>query len=165
MNGQLVFGVYPGSALGDDVGGIVTGPPDQPDAINDALSELQGPAGRQFIVRAYRAFGGKYSLTGAPEGCERYLDHGRRLNLVAQYHSTDADIDGYCAFIEELVDAYTDRIATLQVCEEPNVTTNPALDGCTRRSTRPSSPVSAPPRRKPAATASPTSKWAATARR
>ena len=82
------FGIYPGSAIGDDTGGIVTGPPDLPDAIND-----------------------------------------RRLDLVAQYHSAEADIDGYRTFIEELIDVYGDRIATLQVAEEPNVTTNPSLDG------------------------------------
>jgi hypothetical protein len=48
------------------------------------------------------------------------IGHGRRLDLVAQYHSPDADLDGYLAFIEELIDSYADRIATLQIGEEPN---------------------------------------------
>jgi hypothetical protein len=43
------FGIYPGSAIGDDTGGIVTGPPDLPDAINDALDQLQGPPSRPFL--------------------------------------------------------------------------------------------------------------------
>jgi hypothetical protein len=129
--GPLTFGIYPGSAIGDDTGGIVTGPPDLPDAINDALDELQGPASRPFLVRAYHPFTGSGSpaRSRAPVGAERYLRHGRRLDLVAQYQPAEAGIDGYRAFIEELIDVYGDRIATLQVGEEPNVTTNPSLDG------------------------------------
>jgi hypothetical protein len=125
------FGIYPGSAIGDDTGGIVTGPPDLPYAINDALDQLQGPASRPFLVRAYHPFsgGGSPAVSRTPVGVERYLRHGRRLDLVAQYHSAEADIDGYRTFIEELIDIYGDRIATLQVAEEPNVTTNPSLDG------------------------------------
>ena len=121
------FGIYPGSAIGDDAGAIVTGPPDLPDAINDALDELQGPADRPFLVRGYCPFTGGASsslLSRAPVAVERYLGHGRRLDLVAQYHSADAGIDGYRGFIEGLIDVYGDRIATLQVGEEPNVTTN-----------------------------------------
>jgi hypothetical protein len=121
----MIFGIYPGSALGDDTGAIVTGPPDQPDAINDALDEL-----RLSLVRAYRAFGdAPHSMTQTPEHADRYLTSGRRLDLVVQYHSRNANIDGYLAFIEELIDAYGERIATLQVCEEPNITDNPSLDG------------------------------------
>jgi hypothetical protein len=122
----MIFGIYPGSALGDDVGTIVTGPPDLPDAINAALDEL-----RTSVVRAYRMFTGTggHDLTETPRGFDRYLGNGRRLDLVAQYHSANADIDGYLTFIEELIDAYGDRIARLQICEEPNVTVNPALDG------------------------------------
>jgi hypothetical protein len=125
----MIFGIYPGSALGDDAGAIITGPPDVPDAIDGALDRLQGAASRPFLVRAYRPFGGGRGAAGTPEGAGRYLGRGRRLDLVAQYHSPDADIDGYLAFVEELIDAYGDRIATLQICEEPNVTGNPALDG------------------------------------
>jgi hypothetical protein len=122
----MIFGIYPGSALGDDTGRIVTGPPDRPDAINDALDELQGSADRPFLVRAYRAFGDN---TATPENPELYLKNGRRLDLVAQYHSPSGDVDGYLTFVEELIDTYGEAIATLQICEEPNVTGNPCLDG------------------------------------
>jgi hypothetical protein len=127
----LMFGIYPGSAVGDDAGGIALGPPDVPGRINDALDELQGPAARPFMVRAYRIFteAGQPAPRQTPEGFGRYLRRGRTLDLVASYHSAGGDVDGYCAFLEELIDSYGDRIATLQVCEEPNVTGNPNLDG------------------------------------
>ncbi|HEY7146173.1 MAG TPA: hypothetical protein VH637_18185 [Streptosporangiaceae bacterium] len=132
--GGLLFGVYPGSATGDDAGRIVTGPPDVPRRIDDALDELQGPAGRAFAVRAYRIFtdpadSSQSALPETPAGFGRYLGRGRVLDLVAQYHSAAGDVPGYCAFLEELVDSYGDRIGSLQVGEEPNVTGNPSLDG------------------------------------
>jgi hypothetical protein len=46
----LTFGIYPGSAIGDT---DLTGPPDRPDKIDQALDQLQGSPGRPFIVRAY----------------------------------------------------------------------------------------------------------------
>jgi len=138
----LAFGIYPGSAVGDSaVGeGGQAGPPDRPDQINQALNQLQGFPGRPFIVRAYNVYtdrgdGGQASLTQAPAAYDRYLGHGRTLDLVAQYHSRSGDIDGYCAFIERLIDAHGDRITTLQIGEEPNITGNPLLDGAYPRVT------------------------------
>ncbi|MGH3206751.1 MAG: hypothetical protein ACRDNO_03215, partial [Trebonia sp.] len=120
----LTFGIYPGGAMGNTE---LTGPRDRPDKINQALDELQGSADRPFIVRAYDVYadpGDTVHATTlqAPAGYGRYLGHGRTLGLVAQYHSRSADIDGYCAFIEKLIDSHGERIATLQVAEEPNIT-------------------------------------------
>jgi len=144
----LTFGIYPGSAVGDNaVGdglmgeGGPPGPPDRPDRINQALAQLQGSPGRPFIVRAYDVYTDqgdsvRASLPQAPAaGYAGYLGHGRRLDLVAQYHSRSGDIDGYCAFIERLVDAHGAHIATLQIGEEPNITGNPLLDGAYPRVT------------------------------
>jgi hypothetical protein len=143
----LTFGIYPGSAIGDSATGDSatedsgpTGPPDRPDQINQALDQLQGSPGRPFIVRAYdvytdRGDAVRASLPQAPEGYGRYLGHGRTLDLVAQYHSRSGDIDGYCAFIERLIDAHGKHITTLQVGEEPNITGNPLLDGAYPRVT------------------------------
>jgi hypothetical protein len=49
----LTFGIYPGSAVGDTG---PAGPPDRPDKISQALTELQGFPGRPFTVRAYVAY-------------------------------------------------------------------------------------------------------------
>jgi hypothetical protein len=123
----LAFGIYPGSAVGDTG---PAGPPDRPDKISQALAQLQGSPGRPFIVRAYDAYDDAHAtIRQAPAGYHRYLGSGRRLDLVAQYHSRSGDIDGYCTFIEKLIDCHGEHIATLQIGEEPNITGNLLLDG------------------------------------
>jgi len=128
---RLTFGIYPGSLLGDVE---LAGPPDRPDLINQALDQLQGPAGRPFLVHAYDIYadpGDAVHTTPrrSPADYERYLGRGRALDLVAQYHSRSGDIAGYCAFIERLIDRHGARLASLQVGEEPNVTGDANLDG------------------------------------
>ena len=127
----LTFGIYPGSAVGDTG---PAGPPDRPDQISQALDWLQGSPGRPFTVRAYDAYADQGdtahpAIRQTPAGYDRYLGSGRRLDLVAQYHSRSGDIDGYCAFIEKLIDRHGEHIATLQIGEEPNITGSPLLDG------------------------------------
>jgi hypothetical protein len=136
-HGGLTFGIYPGSAMG---GPGPAGPPDQPGQISEALGQLQGPPGQPFIVRAYVVYtdsGGTVqgSLPQAPAGYDRYLGQGRVLDLVVQYHSGSGDVDGYCGFIEKLIDRHGEHLATLQVGEEPNITGNPILDGAYPRIT------------------------------
>jgi hypothetical protein len=127
----LTFGIYPGSALG---GVELDGPPDHPDRINTALDQLQGRAGRPFTVRAYDTYADPGDAVPpvprqTPADYGRYLGRGRTLDLVAQYHSRSGDVAGFCAFVEDLIDLHGEHLATLQVCEEPNVTGDPALDG------------------------------------
>lgn len=132
----LTFGIYPGSVVGDTG---PAGPPDRPDKINQALAMLQGSPGRPFTVRAYHPYADEGDIVPTtlqtPAGYDRYLGSGRTLDLVAQYHSCSGDIDGYCAFIERLIDCRGEHIATLQIAEEPNVTGNPLLDGAYPRVT------------------------------
>jgi hypothetical protein len=133
----LTFGIYPGSAIGDTG---PAGPPDRPDKISQALAQLQGSPGRPFTVRAYDAYAdpgdtARAAIRQTPAGYHRYLGHGRRLDLVAQYHSRSGDTGGYCAFIERLIDRHGEHIATLQIGEEPNITGNPLLDGAYPRIT------------------------------
>jgi hypothetical protein len=136
-HGGLTFGIYPGSAVGD---AAPAGPPDRPDRISQALTQLQGATGRPFIVRAYDMYidpGDAIHATPsqAPAGYDRYLGGGRALDLVAQYHSRSGDVAGYCSFIEGLIDHHGEHLATLQVGEEPNITGNPTLDGAYPRIT------------------------------
>lgn len=124
MNAALTFGIYPGGFAAPGQ----SGPPDDPELINAALDELQGT--HPLVVRAYREFGDNGGgRRETPEGFERCLRHGRTLDLVAQFHSAEGDVDGYRAFVGELIDRYGEHISSLQVCEEPNVTDNPILDG------------------------------------
>jgi hypothetical protein len=133
----LTFGIYPGSAVGDTE---LTGPPDRPDKIHQALAQLQGFPGRPFTVRAYDVYADPddtvhASLPQTPAGHDRYLGRGRTLDLVAQYHSRSGDIGGYCKFIEKLIDRHGEHISTLQIAEEPNITGDPRLDGAYPRIT------------------------------
>ena len=105
---RITFGIYPGSAVGD---AGPAGPPDRPDRINQALGQLQGVPGRPFIVRAYQAYAdpgdtSRATLRHTPAGYDRYLGQGRRLDLVVQYRSRSGDIEGYCGFIERLIDRH-----------------------------------------------------------
>jgi hypothetical protein len=131
---RLTFGIYPGSAAGDDNGDIVAGPPDDPRRVIKALDDLQGREGRPFLVRAYRVFADvgdhdRCSPTENPPAPARYVGRGRSLDLVAQYQSRRGDVAGYCSFLQTLVAGHGAGISTLQVGEEPNVTGNPTLDG------------------------------------
>ncbi|GGY95586.1 hypothetical protein [Streptomyces poonensis] len=130
----LLFGIYPGGVTGDDAGGLAGGPPDDPARVSGALDALQGRPGRPFLVRAYVGFDddtrlGTPHTIATPAAAAGYAVRGRRLDLVAQYQSRAADVDGYCAFLRELVEQYGEVTGTLQVTEEPNVTSNPVLDG------------------------------------
>ncbi|BDM74417.1 hypothetical protein HEK616_79040 (plasmid) [Streptomyces nigrescens] len=130
----ILFGIYPGGISGDDAGGLASGPPDDPARVTSALDRLQGPPDRPFLVRAYVGFNdatrlGTAHATATPTAAARYAVRGRLLDLVAQYQSAAADVDGYCDFLAELVEQYGAVTSTLQVTEEPNVTTNPVLDG------------------------------------
>ncbi|MFI7276599.1 hypothetical protein [Streptomyces sp. NPDC049879] len=130
----LLFGVYPGGVTGDDTGGLAGGAPDDPARVEEALDALQGHPDRPFLVRAYTAFDdstvlGAPHATATPADAARYAVGARTLDLVAQYRSASGDIDGYCAWLRELVEQYGAVTTTLQVTEEPDATGNPTLDG------------------------------------
>ena len=48
---------------------------------------------------------------------------------MVQYQSRRGDTAGYCSFLRSVVAEHGPLISTLQVGEEPNVTSNPSLDG------------------------------------
>jgi hypothetical protein len=124
------FGVYPGGVAGA-AGELAVGPPDVPERIVAALAALQGERARPLTVRAYEVFadGPGAAARRTPADPERYVAEGRRLDLVVQYQSSAADVDGYCRFIVDVLGRYGEALASIQVGEEPNVTGNPVLDG------------------------------------
>ncbi|MEU1880441.1 hypothetical protein ABZ470_24310 [Streptosporangium sp. NPDC020072] len=122
----LLFGIYPGGAAGDENGGVLQGPPDDPRRITEALTRLR-PDGGPFLVRGYVSFADPGDVyPQAPERVERYATDGRALDLVAQYRSHSGDVAGYVGFVRDLVRRHGTRVATLQVTEEPNL---PLYDG------------------------------------
>ncbi|MFC5724200.1 hypothetical protein ACFP1Z_28985 [Streptomyces gamaensis] len=60
----------------------------------------------------------------------RYLGEGRKLDLVLQFREPSGEVDGWLEFVRKTVRDQGARIATLQICEEPNADL-PVLDGST----------------------------------
>ncbi|MET7609601.1 hypothetical protein ABZX97_00660 [Streptomyces seoulensis] len=124
----LAFGIYPGGLLGDDEGIVQPVTPDDPGRVTAALDALQGDA-PTLTVRAYRSFAATVPPPPpTPAHPERYLGRGRRLDLVLQFREPTGSLDGWTEFVREAVRAYGPRLASVQICEEPNVRL-PALDG------------------------------------
>ena len=129
----IQFGLYPGSTCGDDAGHLVSGPPDRPEAIHKALDTLEDGTTTRLLVRGYTTFtdgrGPDATDILTPIDAEQYVVGGRQLDLVAQYQSRTADIDGYAHFVRRLVRRFGAMAATIQITEEPNVQGNAVLDG------------------------------------
>ena len=130
---SIRFGLYPGSACGNDTGDIVSGAPDDVRQIIHALDALDARATSPLLVRAYTAFsderGPGFSDIMTPRDVSQLVVGGRQLDLVAQYRSHTADVDGYARFVRGLVRRHGAATATLQITEEPNVRGNAVLDG------------------------------------
>ncbi|GHO97655.1 hypothetical protein KSF_077030 [Reticulibacter mediterranei] len=123
----LIFGIYPGGAAGNETG-VVAGPPDDPIRIQEALDQLQGKQ-RSFIVRTYMQYMGvEQEASVTPNAAEQYVRNGRRLDLVLCFRKPD--LEGWPRFINSIVERYGPYLAKLQITEEPNLTTIPAVDGC-----------------------------------
>ncbi len=127
------FGIYPGGAAGGDAG-LLTGLADDPAAIIDCLDRLQGSSAR-LIVRVYDSFqdaGSPLEKTAtAPSDYARYAIAERRpLDLVLQYRSATADIDGYLALIRSRIELHHKHLYSVQITEEPNFKGGPdVIDG------------------------------------
>jgi hypothetical protein len=115
----MQFGIYPSSITGSDKGPI-SGKPDDPQAIMQALNELQGDT-PSFWVRAYVHYKGNgQSANETPVRPAQYLTSRRRLDLVLCYQTNDADMEDWCKYIEQVITEYGDQLGTLQITEETN---------------------------------------------
>ncbi|MEV6909151.1 GNAT family N-acetyltransferase [Amycolatopsis sp. NPDC051071] len=130
----MKFGIYPGGRAGT----VCSHPPD-PAAIRDLVDDLAG--GRPFVVREYVHFFGDKTPpdVAASLGAENALDHltmpdewyvegGRDLDLVVSYISQVADLPGWLAFLDAVIDRYGHLTRYLQVTLEPNFPI-PLIDG------------------------------------
>ena len=72
-----------------------------------ALDALDARATSPLLVRAYTAFsderGPGFSDIMTPRDVSQLVVGGRQLDLVAQYRSHTADVDGYARFVRGLV--------------------------------------------------------------
>lgn len=127
----LIFGIYPGGFVGSDAG-VAAGPADDPVRIQEALDRLQ-VGDSLFLVRGYLQYTGplspiKAGLAETPAAVEQYIHSGRKLDLVLCFRQPD--LDGWIAFIREVIHRYGSLLSTLQITEEANMTTFAAVDGC-----------------------------------
>ncbi|RSS80285.1 hypothetical protein EF918_14350 [Streptomyces sp. WAC06614] len=126
----LTFGIYPGALLGDDQGVVHPVRPDDPDRINAALDALQGEAA-PLVVRAYRSFAVTVPADRTPPtpaDPQDYLRHGRTLDLVLQFREPSGELVGWTEFVRDAVRSAGPRLASVQICEEPNADL-PSVDG------------------------------------
>ncbi len=118
----FTFGIYPGSAVGVPIsdGGLITGPPDCPEHIVEALNDLQ-PVGKSLTVRAYVQYvGNGQSAWPTPDTPLQYITHSRKLDLVLCYRTNDDPLDNWVNYIRELIKQYGANLISLQITEEAN---------------------------------------------
>jgi hypothetical protein len=135
VNGEteLTFGIYPGGAAGGD-SGLLSGPADNPAQVRRCLDELQGDA-LPFVLRCYDSFQDRDSPFGpafcAPANYEQYAQAGKRpLDLVLQYRSASANLDGFLAFVRGKIEKHHALLYSVQIAEEPNFADGPnVIDG------------------------------------
>ncbi|MCH6163823.1 hypothetical protein [Streptomyces marispadix] len=127
----LHFGIYPGGLLGDDKGIVHPVRPDVPDRITEALDALQGDAAT-LRVRAYQSFAPTVTPLEPPTPTDpaTYAQRGRKLDLVLQFREPSGELEGWPGFVREAVRAGGPRLASVQICEEPNADL-PVVDGST----------------------------------
>lgn len=124
----MTFGIYPGGLLGNERGIVHPVSPDEPDRINEALDELQGAAAT-LSVRAYRSFAATVTPYGpTPADPHAHLRRGRTLDLVLQFREPSGALDGWPEFVREAVRSGGPGLASVQICEEPNLDL-PPVDG------------------------------------
>ncbi len=130
----MKFGVYPGGRAST----VCSYPPD-PAVIGELVEDLAG--GRPFVIREYVHFfgdatppdvvaslGAENDLARLTMPDEWYVEGGRELDLVASYIPRVADVPGWLAFLDGVIDRYGRLMRYLQVTLEPDFPI-PLIDG------------------------------------
>ncbi|AKU98338.1 hypothetical protein AKJ09_05002 [Labilithrix luteola] len=130
----LRYGIYPGGRAGT----VSSGPTD-PNAAGALIERLAGSG--SFLVREYVHFLGRApdpgvaASLGALEELSSltfpdawYQEGGRELDLVVSYIPPLADLPGWLAYLDAVIDRYGHLVSFLQVTLEPNFAI-PLIDG------------------------------------
>ena len=117
---NFVFGIYPGSAVGEGPG-LLKGKPDSPQQILDSLKTLQGEKS-SFLVRSYLHYiGDGKTANHTPVNPEQYATDGRKLDLVLCFQTNEEDLTGWKDIIKKMIKKYGSYLESLQITEEANV--------------------------------------------
>jgi hypothetical protein len=138
QNGRFIFGIYPGGVAGGDAG-LLSGTADDPAKMTECLDALQAStlqgSTQALVIRVYDSFQDPDSSfaenVAAPANYAQFaVRETRPLDLVLQYRSSSADIEGYLAFVKERVLQHAAYLYSVQITEEPNFRDGPAvIDG------------------------------------
>jgi hypothetical protein len=130
MNQHLIFGIYPGSGIGtDNEPELAKGKPDNPIQIKKALVKLENRE-HVFLIRCYLHYIGNGKIKNlTPENPTQYLTNNRKLDLVLGYQSSNGDIEDWTKFVRQQIALYGDKLAKIQIAEEPNLHNIPYVDG------------------------------------
>ncbi|BCJ40624.1 hypothetical protein GCM10010168_73880 [Actinoplanes ianthinogenes] len=110
----LTFGIYPGGHVTDDP--ETQGPPDDPARIAAALDELA-----VSLVRGYVHYADEPPrVPEAPPDPAQFVGAHRRLDLVTCFRSHNPDLTGWHDFLRTQLRLHGERLACLQITEEPN---------------------------------------------
>ncbi|MBV9605713.1 MAG: hypothetical protein JO027_11415 [Solirubrobacterales bacterium] len=116
----LRFGVFPLGIAGTP-DGLATGPLDDPDRIAGALEQLRG-GGRPWLVRMYVVWTGPDSTARCLEELGRLAAHHWDLDVVLSYKDPTGDVDAWLGLVAETVTTWGNRLSTLQITGEANLT-------------------------------------------
>lgn len=124
---DFVFGIYPGSAVGEGTS-LLKGKPDDPQEILKTLDELQGKKS-SFLVRSYIHYIGNGKIGNkTPLNPEQYAVNGRKLDLVLMFQTEEEDLTGWKNIIRKTITDYGPSLGSLQITEEANAQI-PYMDG------------------------------------
>jgi hypothetical protein len=120
----LSFGVFP-LGLAGSPDGLASGPPDDWQAIAQAVTELQGD-GPPILPRMYVNWDGPASTRAALAQVGAYAEHALPWDLVLCYRDRDGNTEAWASFAARVVAEYGNRLAAVQVTGEANLTGIPA---------------------------------------
>jgi hypothetical protein len=137
MTAPLVFGIYPGGAVGT-VGPSGETRPEVPEARSRALRRLRGGGGRPFVLHLYDSYTRPSDAAAVPPSLASqiadYTADDFQIELVLAYRPEDhgGDVAGFTDFVRARVRqlAPNPGVAHVQVTNEANVAGAPnAADG------------------------------------
>jgi hypothetical protein len=124
MSDPLVFGVFP-LGLAGSPDGVASGPPDDVDQIERAVSRLQGD-GPPLLARMYVSWTGPSSTASVLAQVHELVAAPPGWDLVLCYRDPGGDLGAWEDFVASVVSGYGRQLAAIQVTGEANLTGIPA---------------------------------------
>lgn len=123
----LVFGIHPFAVVGM-AHGAARGAPDNFQRLPQIIDQLRGD--REFILRTYVPYSNPQSTEGIFLQFDFCMMSGLPWDIVLCYRQDGPDLEGWLQVIRGIVQRYGQKLNTLQITNEPNLSHVPdAGDG------------------------------------